>query len=57
MNAGNENDEYVGFFKALFLSRLKCILQMEMKFTDSNSIYNDSIFLNGTKTIPCVVHV
>ena len=30
---------------------------MEMKFTASNSIYNDSIFLNGIKTIPCVVHI
>lgn len=27
---------------------------MEMKFTASNSIYNDTIFLYGTKTIPCV---
>ena len=30
---------------------------MEMKFTASSSIYNDTIFLNGTKTILCVVQM
>lgn len=52
MNAGDENDRYVGFFRCYSYQGLKRNLQTEMKIPASSSIYNYIIFFKLRQNNP-----